>query len=125
MGARLTLKPGQKGTRKLVELYGSRLICVRYRYDEEHQKRLKTVEIVVEETPWTPKPIEKSATVRLRIEFKETDLQRKVKAAGGKWNSTKRLWEIRYDQAVVLGLEDRIQERKASISRYQKASISR
>jgi hypothetical protein len=28
------MKPGQKGTRKLVELYGSRLVCVRYRYDE-------------------------------------------------------------------------------------------
>lgn len=31
MQARSKLKPGQKGTRKLVELYGSRLFCVRYR----------------------------------------------------------------------------------------------
>ncbi len=43
------LKPGQKGTRKLVEKYGASLLCVRYRYDEIRGVRLKTVEIIVEE----------------------------------------------------------------------------
>lgn len=56
MQARLKLKPGQKGTKKLVELYGSRLVCVRYRYNEARQKRFKTVELIVEELDWTPKP---------------------------------------------------------------------
>lgn len=28
------LKPGQKGTKRLVEQYGDALLCVRYRYDE-------------------------------------------------------------------------------------------
>ena len=32
MQARSKLKPGQKGTIKLVELCGSRLVYVRYRY---------------------------------------------------------------------------------------------
>ena len=27
------LKPGQKGTMRLVEKYGKALLCVRYRYD--------------------------------------------------------------------------------------------
>ena len=43
------LKPGQKGTKRLVEKYGDSLLCVRYRYDEIRGIRLKTVEIVVEE----------------------------------------------------------------------------
>ena len=41
------LKPGQKGTRRLVEKYGDALLCVRYRYDEKRGIRLKTVEIIV------------------------------------------------------------------------------
>lgn len=30
MGTRLKLKPGQKGTKALVEKYGDALVCVRY-----------------------------------------------------------------------------------------------
>ncbi len=39
---RLHLKPGQKGTKQLVTQYGDRLVCVRYRYDAQRKKRLKT-----------------------------------------------------------------------------------
>ena len=28
------LKPGQKGTQRLVTRFGAALVCVRYRYDE-------------------------------------------------------------------------------------------
>ena len=38
MKARVTLKPGQKGTKKLVERYGDALVCVRYRYDPVKRK---------------------------------------------------------------------------------------
>lgn len=41
------LKPGQKGTRGLVEQFGDKLLSVRYRYDEIRQVRMKTVEIIV------------------------------------------------------------------------------
>lgn len=34
MEARLKLKPGQNGTKKLLTRYGERLVCVRYRCDE-------------------------------------------------------------------------------------------
>jgi len=41
---RLTLRPGQPGTRKLLDKYGERLVCVRIRYEEtelrERAKRL-------------------------------------------------------------------------------------
>ncbi len=48
----LNRKPGQSGTKKLLARYGNRLICVRYRYDEERKKRYKTVELIIEEVDW-------------------------------------------------------------------------
>ncbi len=33
MKTQIHLKPGQKGTKRLVEKYGDALLCVRYRYD--------------------------------------------------------------------------------------------
>ncbi|WP_041267036.1 hypothetical protein [Geotalea daltonii] len=50
------LKPGQKGTKQLVEQYGDALLCVRYRYDEKRGVRLKTVENIVEEKPCRRSP---------------------------------------------------------------------
>jgi hypothetical protein len=44
---RLKLKPGQKGTKALVEQYGDALVCVRYRYDEASRTRIKTVELII------------------------------------------------------------------------------
>ena len=39
MKTRLTLKPGQKGTKKLIAEYGDTLVCIRYRYDPQKKKR--------------------------------------------------------------------------------------
>jgi hypothetical protein len=36
------LKPGQNGTKRLVEEYGEMLLYVRYRYDEVRRIRVKT-----------------------------------------------------------------------------------
>jgi hypothetical protein len=55
MRVRLVRRPGQHGTKAYVEQYGDRLICVRYRYDEATRRRYKTIELIVEETPWKPK----------------------------------------------------------------------
>ncbi len=55
MKARSTLKPGQRGTLKLSAQYGEQLLYVRYRYDPLRKKRLKTVELIVEETDWEPR----------------------------------------------------------------------
>ena len=43
--------------------------------------------------------------VGLRIDWREMELRSKVKQAGGKWNSKRRVWEMRYDRVVELGLE--------------------
>ena len=49
-----TLQPGQRGAKKFVSQYGDRLVCVRYRYDAQKQKRYKTVELMVAEENRTP-----------------------------------------------------------------------
>jgi len=82
------------------------LVCARIRYDERWCKRYTTIEIIVEESDWSPP--EKPEIVELRVEFQETELQRRVKQAGGKSNSTIRVWEIHYHLAVALSLKKRI-----------------
>jgi hypothetical protein len=56
METRLTLRPGMPGTKKLLARYGARLVCVRYLYDEARGRRLKTVELVIDEAPWRGRP---------------------------------------------------------------------
>lgn len=97
MRARKKLKPGQDGTKGLLDKYGEQLICVRYRYDEEGQVRHKTVELIVETTPWVPKTKQArpDAMVGVKVELEEVKLQKQLRQAGGKWNRQLRLWEIR------------------------------
>ncbi|WP_298816136.1 hypothetical protein [Chloroflexus sp.] len=69
MRTRLKLKPGQRGTKKLQALYGDRLVCVRYRYDAESGRRLKTIELIVEEKQWSPRAqSEQNALEQLAID---------------------------------------------------------
>ena len=49
-----TVRPGQRGAKKFLSQYGDRLVCVRYRQDAQRQRRFKTVELIVDEWPWTP-----------------------------------------------------------------------
>jgi hypothetical protein len=72
MQARRTLAPGQKGAKKFLERYGEQLVCVRYRHDEQRRNRFTTVEVVVEESDWSPP--EKPEIIGLRVEFQETEL---------------------------------------------------
>jgi hypothetical protein len=61
MRVRLVRRPGQHGTLAYVEQYGDRLVCVRYRYDAAARRRYKTVEIIVEEAPWSPpRPVDET-----------------------------------------------------------------
>lgn len=95
--------PGANGTKSLVERYGERLVCVRYRYDEERRKRIKTVELVEEESSWVP-----SAPIYLvKIGYEEAELREKIKAAGGRWNAAKKAWLVSGLEMRRLGLEDR------------------
>ena len=115
---RLHLKPGQKGTKQLVAQYGDRLICVRYRYDAQRKKRFKTVELLVAERDWEP-PRPRFAhdqIVGLRVAFLDVAIRDRVKQGGGTWNPERRVWQLRYDRAVALGLRHRIVDEPASSS---------
>ena len=56
----------------------------------------------------------------MRVGFAEVELRAQVKQAGGQWNRSRRVWELRYDHVVGLKLEARIVEEKASNSRDQR-----
>jgi hypothetical protein len=88
---RLHLKPGQKGTKQLLAQYGDRLICVRYRYDAQPRPRFAHDQIV-----------------GLRVAFADVAVRDRVKQAGGTWDPERRVWQLRYDRVVALGLNSRI-----------------
>jgi hypothetical protein len=116
----LHLKPGQKGTKQLLAQYGDRLVCVRYRYDAQQQKRFKTVEFIIAEREWDPPAprFAADAIVGVRVGFAEVEVREQAKQAGGKWNRSRKVWELRYAPGVALKLEPRIVEEEVSNTRY-------
>ncbi len=114
METRLTLAPGQNGTKKLVAQYGERLVCVRYRYDAERKVRHKTAELIVETTPWAPRSrnARRAPTdmVYVRIGFSEEQLRERVKAAGAIWRPRHKLWEVDWKTVREFGLQERVVE---------------
>ena len=107
MQTRLTMKPGQKGTKALQAEYGERLVCVRYRYDLRHLKRYKTVELIIEERAWRPK-FKPEMVVLVSVQMGEGALAKKLRLAGGQWNATEKLWEMNYALAQHLQVTGRI-----------------
>ena len=119
MKTKLSIKAGEKGTKKLCEKFGESLVCVRYRYDDTNKKRYKTVELIIEETDWEPTENSKQEKigkqkdemlVGVRIGIGEGRLQQEMRNAGGKWNRQNQLWEIGYETALRLGLKDRVEK---------------
>ena len=98
MRTRLSLKPSQPGTKSLLARYGERLVCVRYRYDAESGKRFKTAELIVAEADWRPANtrLTENAIVSVRVRWDETELRRRVKLAGGRWDPVGRVWRLRH-----------------------------
>lgn len=119
MHIRTVRKPGEPGTQKLVAKYGKRLVSVRYRYDPQAHKRYKTVELIIAEEDWQPtepiiredKPRSERPTtpiVPVRIHYTEKDLQRQIKAIGGTWDASKKLWFAPEEYIKRIGLTKRI-----------------
>ncbi len=110
MITRLKLKPGQKGTKKLVAEHGDALVCVRYRYDEANRMRVKTIELIVEKTPWTPpaRQFADSDLVPVRIGYADSASREKAKTAKGRWDPEQKLWFIRYGRIKGTTLEKHI-----------------
>ena len=111
MKTRLILKPGQRGTKSLAAKYGDALICVRFKYDAALRQRIKTVELIVERTEWTPPEPRYAADslVPLRIKVDDIQARAQAKAAGGRWNPEKQLWFVKYGKIAGTPLEKHIQ----------------
>ena len=100
------LKPGHKGTKRLVAQFGAALVCVRYRYDERTGENLTTAEIIVDRRPRLTPRYRDADMVAVAVPYTETALRDKLKAAGGRWNPEERVWRvcfgaIRGDTALV------------------------
>jgi len=106
-----TLIAGKPGTDKWVKKYGEALLCVRYKYDLQNARKLKTVELIVENEPWdrNKNRIPANKIVGINVMYGEVNLGRLVRNAGGKWDKKKQLWQLPYLEAINLGLEDRIE----------------
>ncbi|MGH7388103.1 MAG: hypothetical protein ACREM3_01405 [Candidatus Rokuibacteriota bacterium] len=67
---------------------------MRYRYDAQRKKRLKTVELLVAERDWEPQrpAFTDDQIVGLRVAFAEVEVRDQVRQAGGTWNPGRRLW---------------------------------
>jgi len=116
MKTRVSLKPGDKGTRQLHAKYGDRLICVRYRYDPKARMRYKTVELIVDAKPYVPENSAKYfAEVAVRIEYNEQGIRNSAKARGAQWDPERKVWKMRFKDALDLNLQDRILSEKNSL----------
>jgi hypothetical protein len=110
MRTKQTLKPGDRGTRKLTEHFGDRLVCVRYRQDPETGKRFKTAEIIIEDALPVPATADQDPhkLLSLEIAYEEIKLRETVKAAGGRWDRENMVWKLPRYRVTKLQLENRI-----------------
>jgi hypothetical protein len=87
---------------------------LRYRHDLKNNKRIKTVELIIEETDLVPDhTIPPNKGMHIRIQYGEIQLATLVKQPGGKWNREKKYWELPYREVKSLGLEHRIINKNA------------
>ena len=117
MQTRVTLRPGEKGTKALVEEHGDRLVCVRYRYDATARVRYKTVELIVDQVPWDlgerlaagdRRPGRPPSLVGVRVAWDDRASQQRIKDAGGRWVRKQHLWVLPLAVAKRLDLADRL-----------------
>ncbi len=75
---------------------------------------MKTAELIVERAEWDRDRESKSSdgdtVVAVRVGWQETEVQRKVKAAGGEWDRAGRGWRLRGERGEELDLESRVVE---------------
>lgn len=100
------LPAGSQGAKALTTEYGDRLVCVRHRLDPAGTKRITTVELVVSTKPIARRP---SPIVAVRLRVHERALQRRLKAAGARWDDARQVWRVRRATAMALGLRQRIE----------------
>ena len=101
----VTLRPGARGTIQLTRKYGDRLLFVRYRYLRTIHKRYKTVELIEDERPWTPKHV-RMEYVSLYVDPDDHEVQHSIQTHDGKWDQTRGVWLLPGYKVHMLGLEE-------------------
>ncbi len=110
------INPGNPGSKRYLELFGEKLICVRYRHSKENHERVTTVELIVDKGDYYPEfyrsavnaQNDEKKLVYLNLGFDDKELRCRVIKAGGMWVQEKKYWEINISEALELGLEDKI-----------------
>ncbi len=107
---RKVLRPGQPGTQKYMQEFGSDLICIRHRYNSKKRKKQITAEIVLEEKPWLTdtKRIPPNKIVGIKVTYQEKNIRKMIQDVGAKWDPVSRLWFLAYHHIESLGLEKRM-----------------
>ncbi|KAB7619725.1 hypothetical protein [Alkalilimnicola sp. S0819] len=116
MDVKLTLRPGAPGTKRLSEHFGERLVCVRYRYDRQRERRFKTVELIVDEQLWSEGPQWRrgrgaefpEGPALVRVQYEEFDLRETMRACGARWRPKEKLWEVNVDAVRAFKLWPRV-----------------
>jgi len=104
------LKPGQDGTKRLVEEYGDRLLCVRYRFDEERGVKVKTAEIIVDEKPLTMPRFKDDDLVPVHVAYGEKEMLEQLRKLRARWDGERKLWYVCYGLIRGTPLVERVAE---------------
>lgn len=112
-----TIRPGAHGSHRFLDEWGDKLVAVRYRKAGGQNRIYTTIEVIVDERQTAASPnvrilqmTGRNSAVALRVHFDEQALRQKIKHAGGKWSRQLKLWLLAYNDAVKMGIRDRIVE---------------
>jgi hypothetical protein len=100
-----TLAPNDRGAIELARRYGDALVCVRHRSDAKGKVRHTTVELLIGSEPIRPRA---HKMVCIQTQPHERTLHSVLKAAGGTWDSKRRVWRLPSRVATILNLRDRV-----------------
>jgi hypothetical protein len=113
-------KPGQPGTKKLLQIYGPTLRCVRYVKDYDTGERYKSIELIQVISHDAPAAhVAPDVWVGIEIKPGEKELRREVKAAGGRYDTYDRLWFVRFEDYKRLCRDERRFTIKEEVAEYR------
>ena len=100
-----TMQADARGALKLSRKFGEALVCVRYRVSPDGHQRLTTIELEVERVDVQRRA---NPSVSVKIYPSETKLAARAKSKGAWFNAETRLWRMRQNDALALGLHKRV-----------------
>ncbi len=100
-----TMQTDARGAIKLTRKFGEALVCVRYRISQNGSERITTVELEVDRAATQKRA---NPRVAVKIYGSEKKLAEQAKQKGAWFNARTRLWQMRQNDALALGLTSRI-----------------